>query len=555
MDPERVGCTQLISNLLGAGTGLQYDRRGDDILPDWLEATMSMTIDDAEVIRSFKAGDQRAFESIVAEYQAELLRHARRRVHDAGTAEDLVQETFVRAYRAFERLPDDSRVRPWLHQILANLCIDEANRCKREHDKMSRSAVEASVRTTGPSPEHQLGLDVDHAALGKALAGLPASHREALEHRFVDELGYDEIAQTMGVSETNVRARVSRARSAMRRALQGAAAIPMAALLLFRRPGKAALAAPPPDPGSAMAASNAAGSASRFATTFAPAMEAATNFASNAQTSMPLLSKAAVGVGAVAIAALSTGPEAAVERPPAVVVQAAAPTAPESPVPVPAVPRTAPVPSTQVAPVLNDTVATSPPTTVALETAPEGAAAAALPAAREVAATATSVPVTSPPTTVPPTTVPPTTVPPTTVPPTTTEPVAALPPLTGGSLQSSLSVTPAGPRLDLGGSATLTVAGSSSTGSLSGRIGVEAPDPSGARRLDGFLTVQLETGTIEIRLAGSGTSSDLSVEGVSPSSMTMSGVYRASGVTGQLVTAGSFSGSLSGGALALTLTS
>jgi RNA polymerase sigma-70 factor, ECF subfamily len=502
---------------------------------------MSMTIDDAEVIRSFKAGDPEAFESIVTEYQAELLRHAQRRVHDAGTAEDLVQETFVRAYRAFDRLADDSRVRPWLHQILANLCIDEANRCRREYDKASRSAVEASLRPPGMSPEHQLGLDVDDAALVAALAGLPHTYRDALEQRFVDELDYDEIAKTAGVSETNARARVSRARTAMRRALQGAAAIPMAAFVLFRRPGKAALAAPPPDPGSAMAASNAAGSASRFATTFAPAMEAATNFAASAQTSMPLLTKAAVGVGAVAVAALSTGPEVPVERPMAVVVEA---TAPDAPVVVAAPPATA---QTTAAPVASTAVATTVPTSVA-ETVPEAAAFVAAAGATQPTAAATTVPATQPPTTVAPTTQPSTTVPP------TTEPVATLPPLTGGSLNGSLTVTPAGPRLDLAGGATLTVDGSSTSGSLSGRIGVEAPDPSGARRLDGFMTLQLDTGTIEIRLAGHGTSSEAPVDGVAPTSMTMSGVYRASGATGQLLTSGSFSGSLSGGTLTLTFT-
>jgi RNA polymerase sigma-70 factor, ECF subfamily len=506
---------------------------------------MSMTIDDTEVIRAFKAGDHDAFESIVAEYQLELLRHAQRRVHDAGSAEDLVQETFVRAYRAFDRLSDDSRVRPWLHQILANLCVDEANRRRREHDKTSRATVEVSLRSTGPGPEDQLGLDVDDAALKAALAGLPDSYRDALEQRFVDELGYDEIAQTAGVSETNARARVSRARTAMRRALQGAAAIPMAALVLFRRPGKAALAAPPPDPGSAMAASNAAGSASRFATTFAPAMDAATNLASSAQTTMPLLTKAAVGVGAVAVAALSTGPEAAVERPPAVVIEEAAPIAVDAPVVLEMDATTAqPPPATTAAVEVDTTV----PPAVALETGPEAAAVVPGTVATQPIAAATTVPVTQPPTTMAPTTQPPTTL------PATTEPVATLPPLTGGSLTSSLTVTPAGPRLDLSGGATLTVAGSSTSGSLSGRIGVEAPDPSGARRLDGFLSVQLDTGTIEIRLAGYGTSSEAPVDGVAPTSMTMSGVYRASGATGQLVTSGSFSGSLSGGTLTLTFT-
>ena len=316
---------------------------------------MSMTIDDAEVIRSFKSGDHAAFDAVVAEHQGELLRHARRRFHDAGTAEDLVQETFVRAYRAFDRLPDDSRVRPWLHQILANLCIDEANRCRREHDKTARAAVEVSAARQDLGPEDQLGLDVDDTALSAALSGLPATHREALEKRFVEDLDYDEIAQSTGVSETNVRARVSRARATLRRALQGAAAIPLAAFVMIRRPGRGAMAAPP-DPVSAAAASNAAGNAGRLATTFAPAIEAANSVAATAPASVPLLTKAAIGVGAVAVT-LSAAPERPIERPPAIEVEAAAPMATDAPVVI----TTAAVVVVAEAPVPVATVAPAPP--------------------------------------------------------------------------------------------------------------------------------------------------------------------------------------------------
>ena len=503
---------------------------------------MSMTIDDAEVIRSFKSGDHAAFESVVAEHQAELLRHARRRVHDAGTAEDLVQETFVRAYRAFDRLPDDSRVRPWLHQILANLCVDEANRCRREYDKTGRAAVEVDASRLDLSPEDQLGLDIDDTALGAALAGLPATHRDALEKRFVEGLDYDEIAESTGVSETNVRARVSRARATLRRALQGAAAIPLAAFVMFRRPGRGALAAPP-DAGSAAAASNAAGNAGRFATTIAPAIEAANSVAATAPTTVPMLTKAVIGVGAVVAVTLSAGPEQPIERPPAIVAEAEAPTAADAPVvittPTAVIVPEVTTPVASVAPAPAAIVpATSIPTTAAALTEDPA------PNAPVIAAPVTTV---APATTQPPTTLPETTV------PTTTVAVVALPPLSGGSLNSPVSITPAGPRLDLGGGVTLTVAGVSDSGSLSGRIGVGEPDPAGARRLDGTISLQLGSGTIELRLAGYGTSSEAPVAGTAPTTLSMSGVYRASGATGQLLTSGSFSASLSGGSLSLTL--
>jgi hypothetical protein len=229
------------------------------------------------------------------------------------------------------------------------------------------------------------------------------------------------------------------------------------------------------------------------------------------------------------------------------VAEAAAPTVVDAPVvittpvavPVATAPVTASAPVAGAPQPATETTITT--TAAALTDVP--VASAPVPAAP----VATTAPTTAAPTTVAPTTLPPTTVTP------TTEPIAVLPPLTGGSLQSSVSITPAGPRLDLSGSVTLNVADASDSGSLSGRLGVGEPDPDGARRLDGTITIQLGAGSIELRLAGYGTSSEAPVDGTAPTSLSMSGVYRASGATGQLLTSGSFSGSLSGGSLSLTL--
>ena len=88
---------------------------------------------------------------------------------------------------------------------------------------------------------------------------------------------------------------------------------------------------------------------------------------------------------------------------------------------------------------------------------------------------------------------------------------------------------------------------------MSGRIGVQAPDPSGSYRIDATLTVQLESGAIDIRIAGYATSPEAYIAGVVPTNLDMSGVFRASGATGQLAQSGNVNGSLSGGALTLTL--
>ena len=506
---------------------------------------MSMTIDDADLIRSFKSGHHEVFEAIVAEHQAELIRHARRRTHDTGTAEDLVQEAFIRAYRAFDRINDDSRVRPWLHQILANVCVDDAYRRRRDNDKTERLSGDTTMALVEPSIEQQLGLHIDDTGLEQALADLPDTHRQALIMRFVDELDYDEIALTTGVSEPNARARVSRARNAMRRAIQGAAALPIACYVLFRRPGKGALAAaPPPDPLAAMKASETVGAASRMAITLQPAIDTANSVVIHAPTALPLLTKAAIGIGAVAVA-VSAAPENPIERPAPIVVEVeasqqtidalAAPLQLEAPAPVAAIVTVAAAAAPAAkAPVPVTTVAAAVPAPVVAEVA-------------TTVAPATTVPVVAPaPTEAPATTVPGTV-------PATSAPTTLPPLLSGGSFASSVTVVPAGPRLDLSGSVTLKVADTSLSGSMSGRIGVQAPDPSGSYRIDATLTVQLESGAIDIRIAGYATSPEAYIAGVVPTNLDMSGVFRASGATGQLAQSGNVNGSLSGGALTLTL--
>lgn len=527
---------------------------------DVAETDMSMTLDDHDVIVAFRSGDDSVFGSVVAEYRAELLRHAARSAGDAATAEDLVQETFVRAYRAFAKLPDDSRIRPWLHQILRNVCIDDAHRRRREQSKADRAHAQAPSIAFDDGPEGVLGLDHDATALADALADLPVAHRDAFVQRVVVGLEYDEIAAREGVSETNARARVSRARVALRRALQGAAALPVACYLLIRRPGRSAAAVPAAPSGASTATTVAASpttvdTANRLATSLAPVMETATNVATGSSHTVPLLAKAAVGIGAVATVSLAAGPEQPRDVPPVVTIEAADPLAgpldvpiiTATPVPIaepaaePLAPPPAAAPSTSGA-------TTLPPTTTAVTTTLARGTAAGVatlePVSDPVPGAATTVPTVSEiATTLPATTLPPTT----TSPPTTT-----LPPLAGGSLQASVSVVPSGPRLDLAGPVTITSA-TTSPGSLTGRIGVGDPDPSGARRIDGTLTVQLDGGTIDLRLAGYGTSGDPVEPGTVALPMVMSGQYRASGDIGRLAPSGSFSATLSNDALSIDL--
>jgi RNA polymerase sigma-70 factor (ECF subfamily) len=504
---------------------------------------VATSVENLQTIHKLRDRDHDTFEAMVHAYGAELFRHARRRTLNDAAAEDIVQETFTRAYRALPRLRDDSNLRPWLHHILANVCIDEANRRDRETAKVTRLFVDPAASLDTPGVETELGLDLDDTSLQSALLTLTPEYRDALVLRFVDELEYDELAYRSGISEQNARARVSRARSMMRTALTGAAAIPVFIYTFFRRSSKAAAALDRAE--STTASSMGVGASAqmnRLASVAAPAMEAASSVAAQAPTAGPMLAKVAVGVGLVATAAFTTTSDSAAPASAAIVV-------PDRVVSDQAV---AAAPAGVGDPVVT-TVGAAP-----AEGAAPGTPATAAAGAAEATA-ASTVPPTAPPTvapTTPPTvapTVPPTTVPPT-APPTTAPPTApptTLPPaVLGGSVSApSISVTSAGPRFDLSGPVSLTIGDAVVTGSLSGRLGVNATvDRNGRQRLDGQVTASFGAGSIDLRLAGFATAT------ADPTTFTLVGRFSASGDTAGLVTSGSFSGTLTAGSLSLSLT-
>ena len=257
---------------------------------------MAIYIDDKELVAAHQAGDGEAFEELVREYRAALFSHGRRKLYCDAAAEDAVQETLVRAYRALPKFNGEYRLGPWLNRIMANVCVDEVNRRRRDGEKSDRLAAQPFNRANVPGVEEQLGLEVDNGLLQSALDELPESHREAFTLRFVEELDYQQVAQVSGVSEQNARARVSRARTAMRAAMKGVAALPVVLLGLMKRGEKAAAAAT----AGTTAASATATSVSSTSAVLPALTEATMTVANAAPAVVPVVAKAAVGIGLAA---------------------------------------------------------------------------------------------------------------------------------------------------------------------------------------------------------------------------------------------------------------
>lgn len=263
---------------------------------------MAIYLGDEDLLAAHRAGDSDAFDELVRVYRPALFRHAMKRLHNEATSEDAVQEVLMRAYKALPRFSGEYRLGPWLHRIMANVCIDEANRQLRDTNKTERVAALPNLRTNSPSVEEELSLQIDTATLRDAMENLSDSYREALTMRFVNDMEYEEVAKVTGLSETNARARVSRARSAMRVAMKGIAVLPVFAWGLVRRGEKAAAAT---SVGGTVAGNAAASGVSTvvaasapLASSILPAVAETTLVA--APIIVPVVAKAAVGIGIVA---------------------------------------------------------------------------------------------------------------------------------------------------------------------------------------------------------------------------------------------------------------
>jgi RNA polymerase sigma-70 factor (ECF subfamily) len=145
---------------------------------------------------------------LLALHGIELARHLRRLVRDDDAAQDLLQDTMLRAHRALTRLGTGTNERAWLYRIATNTALNWLRDRSRE-----QRALEAHARQpVDGSDASGSGFDADdRARLWQRVAALPARQRLALTLRVADELEYPEIAARMGCTAEAARANVYQA--------------------------------------------------------------------------------------------------------------------------------------------------------------------------------------------------------------------------------------------------------------------------------------------------------------------------------------------------------
>jgi RNA polymerase sigma-70 factor (ECF subfamily) len=177
---------------------------------NWHSATVARVLD----------GDVEAYAELVTRHRDRLLRYAVRMLCDADEADDVTQETFVRAYRSLATCADPSRFGGWIFSILANRCRTAgARRAKREAVFVSSDAGPGTCAEPSAQDLDAAGSEFSTERVDRALMALNAVHREAFLLKYVEDMSYDEIAVLTGTGVSALKMRVSRARSFLRAAL------------------------------------------------------------------------------------------------------------------------------------------------------------------------------------------------------------------------------------------------------------------------------------------------------------------------------------------------
>jgi len=182
---------------------------------------------DAELVRRFTDGDESAFTELVHRYRGRIYGLTLNLLHNASDAEEITQDTFIRAYRGLSRFRGDSSLSTWLYRIALNLARNRYwyfFRRRRQHwlslDRPLNEDSDATfadvVAASDHDPAQETVTGEFTAVVAACMERLDHKHREILIMRNVLDLSYEEIARALGINVGTVKSRIARAREYLR---------------------------------------------------------------------------------------------------------------------------------------------------------------------------------------------------------------------------------------------------------------------------------------------------------------------------------------------------
>ena len=184
--------------------------------------------DEAALLAQLRAGDERAFETLVRTYGGRMLAVAQRLLSSESDAADAVQDAFLSAFRSIDTFAGGSRISTWLHRIVINAALMKRRTRQRRPEQSIEAllprfqddghAVEPAV-AWDPSVADKLHTEELREQVRQGIEELPESYQVILKLRDIEGLDTSETAELLGIEPNAVKVRLHRARQALRTVL------------------------------------------------------------------------------------------------------------------------------------------------------------------------------------------------------------------------------------------------------------------------------------------------------------------------------------------------
>lgn len=180
-----------------------------------------MPAEEQKLIDAAIAGDSSAFEKLLQPLEGRIYAVALRMCGNREDAQDCMQESMIRIYRALSGFKGQSSFSTWVYRVTMNTCLDELRRRKARRSTSLDTLLDSGWSPTDETdtPERYAIQSEQRRTLERAIADLPEDMRAAIVLRDIQGLAYDEIAAALDVNVGTVKSRISRGRERLREKL------------------------------------------------------------------------------------------------------------------------------------------------------------------------------------------------------------------------------------------------------------------------------------------------------------------------------------------------
>lgn len=179
-----------------------------------------MELSDIELVESVRGGDDDAFRVIVERHSRAIFRSASRVTGNAADADDVVQETFLRAYRSLHAFDSRAALGTWLHRIAINCALDLIDSRRRREGRVDRDHDLSLVPSSAAAPDRVAHGSEMQRAIALAMDNLTGNERTAFVLRHFEGMPLEEIGKVLGIQLNATKNTVFRAVRKLREQLQ-----------------------------------------------------------------------------------------------------------------------------------------------------------------------------------------------------------------------------------------------------------------------------------------------------------------------------------------------